>query len=350
MVKVVLHTDISYNRRRGWSLIELLVVLAIISILGLISVPVMRTFARNDMRDGARSVYTLLRAARMYAMNYNVQTAVVYSLDSDFLTDTPLVDSLRDHTVRAIRGAQVMYQLPEVVGLHPQVPESVNIDENEEEIIAWRLSGTFVPVPTSAGELVTFPEGYALLLEAMPREAAPLSPPTQVYMADRPEAQLWERALSDDPLVRVGAHYLTHYHRRLENENSGIRHHDGHSGIPGLERLGMKPVYVFTGTLMDYSDAEIMEAQPTVHPRMAHVFAPRGNLDSLQSAERYRLWFGPSPDTYYTERIWFVGDEPDQFMVRAWLDGLQPLSERGNLIGIPIDIHRATGRATMGPS
>jgi hypothetical protein len=111
----------------------------------------------------------------------------------------------------------------------------------------------------------------------------------------------------------------------------------------------MRAVYVFTGTLMDYTLVEVADAQLFVHPRMAHVFEPRGNLLTDQSKERYTLLFGPSPETFPTERIWFIGEEPDEIGVQAWLNGIQPLAtDGGNLLGIPIEIHRATGRSTLG--
>ena len=339
-------------RRRGWTLIELLVVISIISILGVISVPILRSFARNDMRDGARTVYTMLRAARVYAMTHNVETAVVYELDSDFLMGTPMVDSLRSankaapYYVRAIRAAQVMYRLPDAVGLRPRPPDSVNANE---DMVNWYSPqvGTFIPTNNASGQRVEFAQGYALLLEKTAPEYNPNAPPEQVYLAER-EVEVNVIIPRDyDPTAQA---YLAHYLRRLEEPKK--RFPDGTGAGAGLEKLGIVPVYAYTGPLMDYSTEEISEAQPYVHPRMAHVFAPRGNLVSLQSAERYRLWFGPSPDAYYTERIWFIGDEPNDIMVEAWLNGIQPLlsNKGGNLIGIPIDIHRATGRVTMGSS
>ena len=306
--------------RRGWSLIELLVVLAIISILGAISIPIMRSFARDDMRNGARTVYTMLRAARMYAMNYNVDTAVVYELDNEFFSDSPMTDSLRNSQVRCIRAAQVMYKLPDAVGLRPATTV----------VDAPFWDGTYIPVPTSAGASVAFPEGYALLLEEPAPLYNPNLPPTQVYKADDPSVNLWQGVT----IGEVASTFLVNYHPSLDM---------------GIEKLGMRSVYVYTDTLMDYSEGEKAYARDYVHPRMAHVFEPRGNLKIDAEPERYTLLFGPTPDTFWADRIWFVGTEPDDLRIFNWLQGDDSLSEDGgNLIGIPIEIHRATGRVTLG--
>lgn len=339
--------------RTGFSLVELLVVLAIIGILGAISIPIMRSFSRDDMRNGARTVYTMLRAARMYAMSYNVETAVVYELDDQFLSGSPMMDSLRNDSVRCIRAAQVMYKLPDEAGLRPLTLPGVNIGGRDNETVVWE--GTFVPAPISAGERIEFAEGYSLLLEVPAPEYHPNQAPMMIYqddmvgpyppdLSDPNYVYLNYRLNFADPGgyssipsrdIQTGGQFLANFHPLLQING-------------GIEQLGMTPVYAFTGVLMDYTEGEVAYAQMFVHPRMAHVFEPRGNLLTEQTKERYTLLFGPSPDTFPTERIWFIGEEPDDLNIFNWLQGTTDLSGGGNLLGIPIEIQRATGRTRLG--
>ena len=64
----------------GFSLVELIVVLAVIGILAGISIPVVRMFSQNDLQRGVRPLTSMLRAARVYAATFNVNTAVVYEI------------------------------------------------------------------------------------------------------------------------------------------------------------------------------------------------------------------------------------------------------------------------------
>ncbi|MCX5769429.1 MAG: prepilin-type N-terminal cleavage/methylation domain-containing protein [Candidatus Hydrogenedentes bacterium] len=70
------------RRAGGLTMVELLVVVAIIAIMAGIAIPSfarMGLLWRNDLQASARELYTLLRAARIYATTYNVETAVVYT-------------------------------------------------------------------------------------------------------------------------------------------------------------------------------------------------------------------------------------------------------------------------------
>ncbi len=68
----------------GVSLVELLVVLGIIAIITGVSIPVIARlglFTSNKAQLAAREVFTILRAAKIYAVTYNVETAVVYGIN-----------------------------------------------------------------------------------------------------------------------------------------------------------------------------------------------------------------------------------------------------------------------------
>jgi prepilin-type N-terminal cleavage/methylation domain-containing protein len=74
----------STGQRKGFSLIELLVVLAIISLFAAVAVPTLMSYRsrRNrDIGDAALVLRSTLRIARTYAIQYRVRAAVFLSSD-----------------------------------------------------------------------------------------------------------------------------------------------------------------------------------------------------------------------------------------------------------------------------
>ena len=114
------------DRRRkgesGLTLVELLVVVGIIAIITSVSIPILaRTglFTSSKADLAAREVFTILRAAKIYATTHNVETAVAYGIrivDDDsfsFLEDCngqpvvlPVVDSMT--VVRRLKRKEIL--------------------------------------------------------------------------------------------------------------------------------------------------------------------------------------------------------------------------------------------------
>ena len=85
----------------GLSLVELLVVLGIIATLTGVAIPVIARsglFTSNKAQLAARELFTVLRAAKIYATTYNVETAVAYGgllvQDSFSRQTVPVIDSV----------------------------------------------------------------------------------------------------------------------------------------------------------------------------------------------------------------------------------------------------------------
>jgi prepilin-type N-terminal cleavage/methylation domain-containing protein len=306
--------------RSGWTLIELLVVLAIITILAAFSVPVVNMFSRNDLRDSARMLYTLLRAARVYAVNNNVETAVVYFLDNPFskeadgtVTFSPMEDSVSDTWVRTIVAATVMYRLPAEMPVWPILPPDVQQAEDSdsitgsEEAVDWRKAGIFVPTP-GMGDIVSFPDGYSLLLN-LPREDFEKMPGGSGTAQERALNALGSPVYQVDGALGYAPpekqNFLFHYNRQMER---------GAGTSPLLENLGMRPVYVYPETPSEgiYVDSVTSLAQvmplfdpDLVRPHIAHVFTPRGSLKTRVQGvkERYRLLVAPLPSAFPEDRL-----------------------------------------------
>ena len=329
-------------------MVELLVVIAVIGILIGISIPITRMFTRNDLRDSARTVYTLLRAARVYATTYNVETAVVYSLDNPFTRETggpdqftPLEDTilpdgdgpLAPLAVRTIRAASVMYKLPDGMNAAPQIPEGVETGSDTPQYITamdpaqaiiWRNTGTFVPTPGS-GEVVPLAEGYSLLL-MNPREE---------YLGEATTPQdafgnyLYQVDYGLPDYNQATRDFLLEYNRQMETWTQ-----QGSAWYPSLNDVGMRPVYAYP-LPMEISQGRLLYDAGLLRPYIAHVFNPDGSLKTrIGNKERYRIMVAPDPATFSEER---VAD-----YVKNGVTYYLPL-------GIVIEINRSTGAVRLGP-
>jgi len=142
--------------RAGFTLVEIMVVLAIVALISAIAIPGLAklgAFSRDEFKRTVSQLDSLLRAAQIYSTTYNVDTAVVYSMDNYSPSETfngvpeavpnPIFDSLTGNPVRQIEAAAMLYKIPDGKG---------------------PLSGQFVPASGDLGEFTSFPNGMSVML------------------------------------------------------------------------------------------------------------------------------------------------------------------------------------------
>lgn len=89
------------DREGGLTIVELLVVLSIIGLIGSLSIPVlarMGLFGGRTTELASRELFSMLKAAKIYATTHNVETAVAYSViapeDSVTGAPAPIMDGM----------------------------------------------------------------------------------------------------------------------------------------------------------------------------------------------------------------------------------------------------------------
>ncbi len=133
------------HRRDGYSLVELLVVMAIFAALVGLALPAINRaggFLGDDPDLAARELYATLRAARVYAGTYRVDTAVVYGLRSGKLDGT---------------GPDVLYI--DSYGIARQL----NPDEREAIGVPRDNEGAFMMVQNREASFRKLPENSCIL-------------------------------------------------------------------------------------------------------------------------------------------------------------------------------------------
>ena len=273
----------------GFSLVELIVVLAVIGILAGISIPVVRMFSQNDLQRGVRPLTSMLRAARVYAATFNVNTAVVYEI-----APFPVDDTILGQTVRVLSGATVVYQLPKDMGAY---------------------AGLYVPTPQYGGEFQPFETGFGVLLQEPPDDY------------DRPPSEPKYNVTGDQ-----AADYNNGYFPAAD---------------AGVKELGMVPVRAY----LRYMDPQpaVRDAEFNVNDietYLGHIFDGKGTLVTDNTDQRFRILFAPLPDEPREDRMWTT-ESFDDIHVRPWLDPASGLRTMGYQ-GQEVTIYRSTGRIKTG--
>lgn len=274
----------------GFSLVELIVVLAVIGILTGISIPVVRMFSQNDLQRGARELNSLLRGARVYASTYNVNTAVIYEI-----APFPVDDTILGQTVRVLSGATVVYQLPKDAGTS--------------------YAGLYVPTPEFGGDFHPFLPGYCVLLQEPPDSYdQPPSAPTY--------------SVTGDQAVDYNNGYFA-------------------AADAGTKRLGMTPVRAYLRYIdpqLAVREAEFAAAD--VETYLGHIFDGKGTLATDNQEQRFRVLFAPLPDEPREDRMWTTGTYED-LEVNVWKSGGAAEGTMGYQ-GQEVTLYRSTGRIKTG--
>lgn len=280
------------SARQGLTLTELIVVMAIIAVLAAVAVPsfVRLGFgARDEINRSAGELYSMLRAAKLYAATYRVNTAVVYNLDNYQSAavnpaNTPglaaaITDTVTGGLARTITGAAIMYQLR----------------GSGQRYLGGNGEDAYVLVPQADTEFRALPEGAAVLL---------VDPDT-------------------------GQQLFSSHQPRYSNVGDV-------AGGPAV--LGMGPITaILSGG--PWGDGPVRSEQ-----FLAHVFTPAGNLITATSGtlpqapikERLRILVGPSPAL-----------DPEDRLIDASFYGFVRSDGSLNLVATPIEIYRTTGRINL---
>ena len=248
------------SHRRGFTLVELLVVLAIVGFIVVLSIPMvgrLGLLGGSQQELAGRELFTLLRAAKIYATTYNVETALAYSVlagnDSETDARVPYIDSIA--IVRRLKPNELRDRVVELDQAALTEPMPVDAPKN------W-----FVPLRDSEGRFKRF---------------------------------TGETCILNDP--GIAADFV-----------DGITIED--SSGSAVETSFDKAMAMDYITLYDEDTGAIIESVKGDLQFPAHVFGPSGAIVPDSDVQRIPLRVGLRPDASPDERF-FIDPETGQFEI-----------------------------------
>lgn len=145
----------------GVTLVEMLVVLAIIGIITAAVVPIVSFYTNPRGQDlGARSLFTVMKAAQVYASTHNVKTAVCFNVRAftDSQTGDPALAMTEYRVARQLKPDEVNERREQLIAMMDMLAMS-----NYDIRGAW-----YVPIGTDAGQFREFEGEAAVLGEFFP--------------------------------------------------------------------------------------------------------------------------------------------------------------------------------------
>jgi prepilin-type N-terminal cleavage/methylation domain-containing protein len=119
------------NGEKGFTLVELMVVIAIISLFAAVAIPVIRGYRATrgrDLGDAALILYSTLKTARTYAIQYRVPTRVLFERPPGHVEGPPDRYLIARHYKNPVTGDVEWVPAPGIVGKKHKVPENVTIE------------------------------------------------------------------------------------------------------------------------------------------------------------------------------------------------------------------------------
>jgi len=302
------------HRQRGYTLTELLIVLAIIAMLSGIAIPAVIKiggFMSKKSDAAARDLYGVLRAARISAISYRKDTAVVYLVSTHPDNYNGAQSYVIDGYGTAVRATKAQYA-------------TITSDTRYENL---RDDEVFVLAQDPQAKFREMPRDTAVIGHLTAQEEQTLAAQEELAFGER---RYWDRPPQS----------IVEFKNGIDDVSDRAHLYDG------LQSRGMRVVYLFhiaegsdnlepldtlSSLTMDTSATPLNNAFP------AHVFMPTGELgvpgNSLAPwKERITIAVGPAPDAPKEDRFTETTEETGQAVMAA---------------PVRIEVYRSTGRVQI---